>query len=308
MEILNPTFINNAILLIILLLLANYLSNGSILNILKKYYDLLITFINEKLFGNVFENFKDQRQHTGFTGKTFEGIKKCMNTTPDIMHDNDFKYIYNSRAKTRDIHREDDPVMRKLYHFLQSLITINKNFDELTVSRNKAKRLTQAENDTVRKFFFKSLECREFKFTNLQILDNLVYYENPRGKELRPFRVQFDAYFNNEPIGTLTIYVEMYIKFDDLFYGPIKTGFPSITRIKLLNRSEIDSPDPLDNENISEEELIYTDNSLIPNKIDFSETEKKPKNKTTDLIRSILSEGSSEVSIDIPNLTTTEND
>jgi hypothetical protein len=304
MEILNPTFINNAILLIILLLLANYLSNGSILNILNKYYDLLIQFINKNVFGSLFENFINERQHSGFDGKAFEGIKKCMNTTSDIMHDNDFKYIYNARAKTRDIHKENDPVMRKLYFFLQSLVTVNKNYDELTVSRDIAHNLTQAENDTIRKFFNKSLDCKDFKFTNLQILDKLVYYENPRGKELRPFRIEFDAYYKNEPIGTFTIYIEMYIKFDDLFYGPIKTGFPSITRIKLLNRSDIDSPDGLDNEDNSEEELNHTDNSLIPNTIDFSENEKKPKNKTSDLIRSILSEGSSEVSIETPDLTT----
>ena len=48
---LDKNFINNTILILILLLLANYLSNGSIINILKKYYQLLIDFLFDKTEG-----------------------------------------------------------------------------------------------------------------------------------------------------------------------------------------------------------------------------------------------------------------
>ena len=259
MEILNKNFINNTLLILILLLLANYLSNGSIINILKKYYHLLINFISIKT--------------EGFTGifssndPTFDGLEPCSYTTPDIMHDNEFKYVYNANVKGKRNSHQEDPIMKKLYQFLQSLVTINKNINELTPSNANEINLSQAEKDSLRKNLIKTMNCKEFKFINIDFIDKLVYFNNPRGKEIKPFRITTDAFINNNPIGKLTIYFEMFIRMDDLFYGPIKSGFPTITRIKLINRSEQDTPKA---ENYEDENNENSDDNLIPDSIYFS--------------------------------------
>jgi len=287
----DKNFINNTILILILLLLANYLSNGSIINILKKYYQLLIDFLFEKT-----EGFKGI---FGSKEPTFQGIKTCDYTTPEIMHDNEFKYIYNQNVKGKEKSQVEEPEMRKLYHFLQSLVTINKNINELTPSNSNEINLSQAENDNLRQQLTKSLNCnKEFKFINIEFIDKLVYFTNPRGKEIRPFRFTTDAFIENKPIGKLTIYLEMFIRMDDLFYGPIKSGFPTITRIKLTHRGPNSAPVPQDF-NKKKYDEYSTDNSLIPDSVHFSTDiiEKKQKNK--DRFEN------TESSITIPDIETT---
>ena len=265
----DKNFINNTILILILLLLANYLSNGSIINILKKYYQLLIDFLFAKTegFRGIFSSSKEP---------TFEGIKPCKYSTPDIIHDADFKYIYNQNVKSnknvkgKNKLQEEEPEMKKLYHFLQSLVSTNKNINELTPSNSNEINLAQAEKDNLRQSLTKSLNCnKEFKFINIEFIDKLVYFTNPRGKELRPFRFTTDAFINNIPIGKLTIYLEMFIRMDDLFYGPVKSGFPSITRIKLTHRGPNVAPEPHDFDKKKYDE-DSTDNSLIPDSVHFS--------------------------------------
>ena len=276
----DKNFINNTILILILLLLANYLSNGSIINVLKKYYNLLtdLFFKNTEGFMGIF----------GPKEPTFEGLPPCSYTTPEIMHDNDFKYIYNDKVKSKRNSLVEEPEMKKLYHFLQSLVTINKNINELTPSVSKKINLSQAEIDNLRKNLTKSLNCnKEFKFINIDFIDNLVYFNNPRGKEIKPFKITTDAYINNVSIGKLTIYFEMFIRMDDLFYGPVKSGFPSITRVKLVDRIPQIEPEAHD---FDEDKYNNTDDSLIPDSVHFS-TDYMGKDESS--------------SITIPNIETT---
>jgi len=295
---LDKNFINNTILILILLLLANYLSNGSIINILKKYYQLLIDFIFDKTEGirKIF-NFKEQ--FTGIFGPnepTFEGIKQCKYSTPEIMHDNEFKYVYNEHVKGKKQSQVEEPEMKKLYHFLQSLVTVNKNNYELTPSNSNEINLSQAEKDSLRKDLLKSLNCKDFKFNNLEFIDKLVYFTNPRGKEMKPFRFTADAYLENIPIGKLTIYLEMFIRMDDLFYGPIKSGFPTITRIKLTHRGLNIPPAPQDFDKTKYDSS--TDNSLIPDSVHFSTDLEKDRYHKENF-------ENTESSITIPDIETT---
>jgi len=241
----DKNFINNVILLIILLLLANYLSNGSIINVIIKYYNLLKDYIcNMENFQNTF--FKDNRS-----------INQNLhyNDVSDIIYDNDFKYIYNNNSNLQDITKEDDPSLRKLYKFLQKLITVDTNYTNLTLSRTTEKHLSQAEKDSIRKNLLKSLNNDEFEFNNLMILDELVYFENPRGKDMKPFRISGDASINGIPIGNLVIYIEAFIKFNSPVPGPIKSGFFQISRVKLIKRELLEKEPRPQNEFISETEI-----------------------------------------------------
>jgi hypothetical protein len=255
----NDKLLNNILLIIILLLAANYISNGTILEVLKRYYKKILSY-----FLNTMQEFKN----TEFTGKLIEGIKQNEQTTPKIIYDNDFKENYEKKNNIKE-----DPNMKKVYHFLQSLVTINNNHYELVSSKNKLISMSQNDKETLNKFIIKSFNNGDFKFNNLVILDSIVFLENSAGKELRPFRISGDVYINKEPIGKITLHLEVFIRSDSTFYGPFNSGFPTFTRIKLIRKDKIATP-------ISEiptindyEELVATDNSLIPDSINFSTEE-----------------------------------
>jgi len=261
--------INNIVLLIILLVLANYLSNGSIINVLLKYYEIIKTYI----FGDNLEYFSNSLiNRSMFNNKVHRniipGLKECDYTTPKIVHDSDFKYIYGSNQSMKALENDDNPIMKKLYYFLQGLVSIDHNFDDINPTGNKEHNLNQSEIDLIRTFLNKSLNSNEFKFTNLEILDKLTYFDNNGDKTIKPFQLSSDVYLNNNEIGKLSLYIEMSIKFNELFNGPIKPGTPTFTRIKLTNRKEIMAPRPV---NISEEFTNESENSVLFNTITFTD-------------------------------------
>ena len=144
----NEKLLNNILLIIILLLAANYISNGTVLEVLKRYY---------KKFLSYFLNTMEELKNTEFTGKLIEGIKQNEQTTPKIIYDNDFKENYEKKNNIKE-----DPNMKKVYHFLQSLVTINNNHYELVSSKNKLISMSQNDKETLNKFIIKSFNNGDF--------------------------------------------------------------------------------------------------------------------------------------------------
>ena len=228
----NEKLLNNILLIILLLLVANYISNGTVLEVLKRYY----------------EKFLNTIQNT-------ENIKNIKNTS------------------NNKINFKEEPNMKKLYHFLQSLITLNNKHYELDNSKKKLISMSENDKETLNKFIIKSFNSYDFKFNNLVILDSIIFLENSAGKELKPFRISGDVYINKEPIGKITLHLEIFIRSDSTFYGPFNSGFPTFTRIKLIRKDKIATPIS-EIPNINDyEELVATDNSLIPDSINFSTDE-----------------------------------
>lgn len=231
----NEKLLNNILLIILLLLVANYISNGTVLEVLKRYY----------------EKFLNTIQNTENT----ENIKNIKNTS------------------NNKINFKEEPNMKKLYHFLQSLITLNNKHYELDNSKKKLISMSENDKETLNKFIIKSFNSYDFKFNNLVILDSIIFLENSAGKELKPFRISGDVYINKEPIGKITLHLEIFIRSDSTFYGPFNSGFPTFTRIKLIRKDKIATPIS-EIPNINDyEELVATDNSLIPDSINFSTDE-----------------------------------
>jgi len=265
----NMNLINNIILLIILLILANYLSNGSIINVLLKYYEMLKNYI----FGNDSESFSNSVYNRSLfnnstTKNVISGIKENQYTTPSIVHDSDFKYIFESNKSMKSLQNNDDPIMKKLYYFLQSLIAIDHNFQDVNPDNYKEVNLNQVESDLIRKFLNKTLNSHDFKFTNLEILNNLTYFDNNGNKTIKPFQINADVYLNHNEIGNISLYLEMGLKYNELSYGPIKSGVPVISRIKLTNRKHVSMPLPI---NESDSDSDNSENSLVLNTITFTE-------------------------------------
>jgi len=237
----NEKLLNNILLIILLLLVANYISNGTVLEVLKRYYEKFLNII----------------QNTENT-KNIKNIKKIKNT---------------NNTSNNKINFKEEPNMKKLYHFLQSLITVNNTYTELDNSKNKLISMSENDKETLNKFIIKSFNSYDFKFNNLVILDSIIFLENSAGKELKPFRISGDVYINKEPIGKITLHLEIFIRSDSTFYGPFNSGFPTFTRIKLIRKDKIATPIS-EIPNINDyEELVATDNSLIPDSINFSTDE-----------------------------------
>ena len=238
----NEKLLNNILLIILLLLVANYISNGTVLEVLKRYY----------------EKFLNTIQNTENT----ENIKNIKNTS------------------NNKINFKEEPNMKKLYHFLQSLITLNNKHYELDNSKKKLISMSENDKETLNKFIIKSFNSYYFKFNNLVILDSIIFLENSAGKELKPFRISGDVYINKEPIGKITLHLEIFIRSDSTFYGPFNSGFPTFTRIKLIRKDKI-ATHISEIPNINDyEELVATDNSLIPDSINFSTDETETETGT----------------------------
>lgn len=225
---LDRNFLNNLILLVVLLVLANYLSKGSIINVLFKYYEKL----RDYLWGDNVENFSNfnyggSRGFTGlagFTGKTFQGIGNYFSTTPEIVHDQDFKYIFNADYNVKELQYRDDKVMRKLFIFLQGLVSISKNFYDLNPSNYEEKSLNNSDCTLLKNNLTKYLNSGDFSFDNIEMLDEIKYYDNLNMKEIQPFRLSANLNLNSKEIGKIILIIEMNLEFN---------GYSSITRIKL---------------------------------------------------------------------------
>jgi len=222
---LDRNFLNNLILLVVLLVLANYLSKGSIINVLFKYYEKL----RDYLWGDNIENFNNFNYggyggFTGFTGKTFQGIGNYFSTTPEIVHDQDFKYIFNADYNVKELQYRDDKVMRKLFNFLQGLVSISKNFYELNPSNYEEKPLNNSDCMLLKNNLTKYLNSGDFSFDNIEMLDEIKYYDNLNMKEIQPFRLSANLSSNSKEIGKIILIIEMNLEFN---------GYSSITRIKL---------------------------------------------------------------------------
>ena len=274
MKFLTELLNNKILLIIIILIIANYFTKGEVFNIIKKYINKIFKFTEgfksvynnqspypkldlvDNMYASTFPSPNyNINQNKEYNNNTFTGLQVNSNTTPSIIHDSDFIYIYKPI--------KNDTTVFKFYNFLQSLLTIYNN-NELTTSGNKVK-LNNSDTIMIKKYLNKILNCGEFKFKNIKFIDELICMDNMTGKELLPFRLSSNVYNNNIFLGKMTFHFEMFIRMDTTFSGPISNGFPTITRIKLLSRDE-------DNKymNEPEDDNDYMDNSLIPDSINFS--------------------------------------
>ena len=87
--------LNNILLIVILLLIANYISNGTVLEVLKRYYKKFISYCLNNM---------EELKNTEFKGNIIEGIKQNEQTTPKIIYDNDFKQNYQKKMILKKIH------------------------------------------------------------------------------------------------------------------------------------------------------------------------------------------------------------
>ncbi len=207
--------VNKILILVMIIFVINHLMEGQILNTIKGFF----TKCNNKT--------------EKFIGATYTNNKGVHPNVPDVPYasQKDFAYINQN-----DIENLDEETYR-LYRFINNMVTPNVNIYELTSSRGKK---IKASNDLVNEIVFhieRIFNCSGYKFSNIKLLDQISYYENPRGKELESFNFSSDVSFQGKSIGSVIINIESFLREDKFYQKPMKSGFLTITDIRLGNRT-----------------------------------------------------------------------
>lgn len=206
--------INKILLLAILFFLINHLTGGKIIDSIKRFYNTnCISLINIENFTNPHED-------------------KCITlNAPNIPYQRQLDFPYINQNDPNDLDEES----YNLYKFLNDMISINQNAYELTKSNTERNDGSDLEDEIFNRLNT-ILNCKEFKFNNLQLLDKIFYYNNPRGKEIEPFKFSADVSYKNKFIGSVIVNIECFIRNDMFFRDPMDSGYLSILNVKLLSR------------------------------------------------------------------------
>lgn len=205
---------NKILVLIILIVLINHLTEGKIIDNIKKYFT--------QCKGNV-ENF------IGLT-YTQDSIKPNVPVIPYQLQ-KDFAYLNHNDPQ--DLDEES----YNLYKFLNSMITVNVNNYEMIKSRDTRLKASEALEKEIYDYIERIFNCAGYKFNNIKFLSNVYYYKNARGKDIEPFEFSADVTVNSKFIGSVIIHLECFLREDNFYYRPKDTGLLTILKVNLLNRT-----------------------------------------------------------------------
>lgn len=178
----------------------NHLTNGSIIDTLKRYMDICV-----------------------------EKMTNVVRDRPDVKHQpytsqQDFPYLNHNDPDTLDIETYN------LYRFIDSRVRRQIINYELTSDMGKE---IEAPKD-VEAYILKSLNDTfnhsGYEFKNIKVLDKLHYMKHHKGKNIIPFKMSADVIYNKEPLGTVILYIESFI------HEHLKGHLYSIINIRLIER------------------------------------------------------------------------
>lgn len=203
---------NKILILIVLLLLINHLTDGQII----------------KTFGNYL--FVCQDRIENFMGVVYD--RECITQNVPVIPfatQKDFKYLNNNP----DI--VDDETYY-LYEFINELVTKNTNMYELTGSSGEQIPGSQSLRNLIFNEITRLFNCGEWKFLNIKSSDPIFWNENPRGIEISPFNFRADVYHGNKSLGNIKLYVECFLHSDKFNRDHSAFGYLTFLNIKVLDR------------------------------------------------------------------------
>lgn len=203
--------INKILILIIVVFLINHLTEGKIIETLKGYLAICHRNI-----------------------ETFIGIDNETNT-PTIPYDRQLDFAYLNHS---DIDNLDEETYR-LYKFINNLVTSNVNTYDLTKSDNDEIIADNTFKNDLVGHLNKIFNCRGYRFNNIFLLDELIYFNNPRGKDIQPFAFKAAVSYQGKSIGSIVLYVEAFLRQDK--FSSSKNGFLTITNVRLQDRTYPDN-------------------------------------------------------------------
>jgi hypothetical protein len=178
--------INQIIILFILLLLINNLVEGKLVEKIKSLFTKCKSKV-EKFIGLTYTNSK---------GVYFGNAEFPYNEQKD------FTYLSNNSP---------DEVSYNLYRFLNSLVIPNVN-NYAMFAANSERLQDDDMNNNVINSIMKIFNTSGYNFSNIQIIDDIYYYENTRGKDIEPFSFTADVSYRNNEIGQIKVYMEAFFK------------------------------------------------------------------------------------------------
>ena len=259
--------INTLLILIIIIYLINYLTNGSIVNAINNY---------SQLCKNKIENFM---------GLTYINKKGVYSNSPDIpfINQTDFPYMIGD---TIDNFKDET---YHLHNFINMLIKPNINIYELTLLNSKRILANKEFQNEIINYLIKIFNSGYFIFSDIKLLNNLYYYKNPKGKDIEIFKfsanVSLNNEYNNKSLGNLIFAVELFIH-ENIHYhnyynlpdnynyektnkcfGCTKKEYITIFSIKLLGNGIYN--------NLNTNKLDNSINDYFINRSQLSDTKKK---------------------------------
>jgi hypothetical protein len=262
--------INKILVLIIILFIINRLANNN---------------LSEMLTNAIF-NCKSKVEN--FMGLTYTNKKGVYTNTPIIPYQSqrDFSHI------NKDVDEKLDEESYNLYKFLDSLIRPNNNMYELTVSNVERYEASQDFIDKLKDNLSRILNCNDYKFMDIKILDDIILLKNPRGIEIEPFRINADISYKEKILGNVVLQIESFYRYDKIGYKNKDPGLLTFQSIKLVERKhikekiapKIETAYTLDEKyNVEIKESfddmfvniddIESENSIIPSTVKFSDYE-----------------------------------
>jgi len=210
---------SNILLLLIILVLIRHISpdSDSVLFIIKKYLNFIIFKIKSIFY--TYDNFIA----TESNGQTFYGMKVFDDKSPSfITHYQKYwiEFIIQKYSTLTPV------IAKKIYHFVENLVTIDVSDFFLSPSDNKVSYFTDNEINTISSIILNKLNSGEFIFSNFKLLKQPKYYNNINGKEVEPFIFTVD--YNNNL--TFNILIEIIIRND----VKQKFDFIGIKKIRLI--------------------------------------------------------------------------
>jgi hypothetical protein len=188
--------INKILILLIILFLINHLTNGKILETIKSYFNVC-----KEKFTNMYNT-----QQIPYAKQL------------------DFPYINQNDPENLD---EESYMLNK---FIESRVTKNSYEYEMTANRDEQHEVLADMKRYIMESLSTMFNSSGYKFDNIKILDRMYYYENPKGKDIVPFKFSADISYKNNKMGSVLIHVESYI------YEEYKGGIYAITNTRLIGR------------------------------------------------------------------------
>jgi hypothetical protein len=237
--------LNTILILIIIIFLINYFSNGQILTTLKRIFNSC----QQKV-----ETFTSKQKIEAFTGKQ-QGCYPSNAMNIPFANQLDFPYI----NKTND--KQLDEETFNMYEFLNDIVTKNVNIYELSPSYGERTKVSKVIETQITNMLSNMFNCNGYSFNNIKLNQDIYYYENYKGIEFEPFIFTTDIIRNNKTINNVTLLIDCFLRDDN------KDKLLTIKNLKLIKRN---SPDKIQQVAIQKKLQIANDMNDTFNNISIS--------------------------------------
>jgi hypothetical protein len=247
---------------------------------------ILINHLGSNIFVNLYNYIKSLINIENFIGLAYNKVTGVNYNTPNIPYATQQDFPWITGGSVRNL----DELSYDLYTFLNTLIPLNFKNYEMGVPNSKPLLMNKQQNEFVKTNIISRLNSNTFKFSNEKFPNELYYQTTNRGMSVVPFQLTVNVKDdrNNADLGIATLYIEAYLRNDNIK----STWILEMTNIKLTNLNgnlftadkqlgkSIYKYEQFTNNNFNELfikddgiKIQYDDDDLIPDKIDMSFTD-----------------------------------